>query len=374
MGTFSAATFIAALLLGAAGPATAAPEAAPGCTAQAPCYTAFTPDTAPSGQLHYYASAAPGSADTPPTQVLIALHGHSRDATKTYAAALAATQAAGKAALTLVIAPLFQVADSPGRHGRGCSSAGVPGPQDGDLLWTCNSWPAGERAAGGGPTAYAVLDALIQHLHQQWPSLQRATLGGFSAGGQFVQRYVGFAEVRRPHPFPVRYVVADPGSWLYFDPERPVPLRQGAAVDWDDCLDGLSASGSEGACTLHWRAPSPSCPAENRWKHGTEALPADLIRSAAEARSRYAAADVRYLQGSADTGSGKGSAYSVLERTCAALAQGPFRLQRGLAYAAYDRLRLATARPRQVGIAPGCAHDVACVFPSEAGRRALFGD
>lgn len=134
MGTFSAATFIAALLLGAAGPATAAPEAAPGCTAQAPCYTAFTPDTAPSGQLHYYASAAPGSADTPPTQVLIALHGHSRDATKTYAAALAATQAAGKAALTLVIAPLFQVADSPGRHGRGCSSAGVPGPQDGDLL------------------------------------------------------------------------------------------------------------------------------------------------------------------------------------------------------------------------------------------------
>lgn len=78
----------------------------------------------------------------------------------------------------------------------------------------------------------------------------------FLAGGQFVQRYVGFAEVRRPHSFPVRYVVAEPGSWLYFDPERPVPLRQGAAVDWDDCLDGLSASGSEGACTLHWRPPA----------------------------------------------------------------------------------------------------------------------
>ena len=366
-------------LLLTAGSASGQTPAASACGPAEPCFAAFEPAGPGGGRVHYYASATPGAPDasgTPaPSRVLIAMHGHSRDANKTYAAALATAQAAGQGAQTLVIAPLFQVDDSPGRDGKGrCSSAGVPGPQAGDLLWTCNSWPSGEPAVGGGPTSYAVLDALVQHLHRQWPSLQRATLAGFSAGGQLVQHYIGFAESLAPHPLPLRYVVADPGSWLYFDPERPQPVKGGAVVDWSDCLDGLSPDGAGGRCSLQWRDASPACPAENRWKHGTEGLPANLGRSAAEARARYAAADVRYLEGDADTGNGRGTAYSVLDRSCGAMAQGPYRLQRGLAYAAYDRLKLATDRPRKVGIAPGCAHDVACVFPSAAGRAALLGE
>ncbi len=339
-------------------------------TPDTPCYLAYTPASPGEGVLHYYASAAPApdaTADAP-TGVVIALHGHGRDATKTYAATLAAVRGTNRAALTLVIAPLFQVAaaGTQRRAGGGCSTPGVAEPQAGDLLWTCNSWLAGERAVGGGPSSFAVLDALIVHLRQQWPSLQRATLAGFSAGAQLVQRYVGFAEAQAPHPMPVRYVVADPGTWLYFDPERP----GGVVLDAQACTDGAA---TDRRCVLAWRATDPACPAENRWKYGTEGLPAELGRSAAEARRRYAAADVHYLQGANDTGSGPGTAYSVLDRSCAAQAQGPYRLQRGLAYAEYDRLQLATPHPRRVGIAPGCAHDVACVFPSEAGRAALLG-
>jgi predicted esterase len=343
------------------------------CSPPLPCHDSFAPDPASHGVVHAYTSALPGQAGVAPTRLLIAIHGHGHDADKTFAAAMAAARLAGRAAQTLVVAPLFQVDENrqPDAHGRGCSSASVPRPQQGDLMWTCSSWQAGEAAQGGGPNSFAVLDALLQHLHRQWPSLQRATMVGFSAGAQLVQRYVAFAEAQAPHPMPVRYVVADPSSWLYFDPERPQPLMAGAAVDWSACGDSLSPTGP---CTLSWRPTNPACSAENRWKYGTDGLPARLGRSADEARQRYGAAELRYLQGSEDTGSGRGTAFSVLDKSCAAMAQGPYRLQRGLAYAAYDRLKLSTRHPRDVGIAQGCAHDVACVLGSPAGQAALFDD
>lgn len=49
------------------------------------------------------------------------------------------------------------------------------------------------------------------------------------------------------------------------------------------------------------------------------------------ARAAYVATDVTYLLGAQDTGSGKGTAYSVLDTTCSTQLQGPYRLQRGLA-------------------------------------------
>ena len=334
--------------------------------ASADCYqTLPMPDHG--GNLHYYTSrpepsraeAGPSAPAPPgiaaPTRALIALHGHSRDANKTFDAALRAVHAAGAAipasgtptaatADTLVIAPLFQVAADRAER---CSSAGVPPAQSGDLLWTCASWMEGGRAINGGsPSAFEVLDALVDHLSTRWPSLQTITVAGFSAGGQMVQRYIAFAKDRpagAQHAPHLRYVVADPSSWLYFDPERPQPVD------------------------------AASCPTVNQWKYGTDALPTWLGRNAQQARAHYAAADISYLQGALDNGPGKGKAYRVLDRTCAANAQGTDRLARGLAYAQYDRTLLAPDKARHVVVVPGCAHDVACVFPSEAARSALLG-
>jgi hypothetical protein len=305
------------------------------------CFFAFTPPGAP-GQMHYYASRAPeppahGAA---PTAVLIALHGHSRDANKTFDAALLAARRAGALEHTLIVAPLFQVAAHAAAK---CETAGVPAAQPGDLLWTCGSWAAGAEADGGrGPGSFAAMDALVAELLRHWPSLQVVTIAGFSAGAQFTQHYVGFA-APAPAGVSVRYVVADPGSWLYFDAARALPVA------------------------------TSRCPEVNRWKYGTEDLPATLGADAAQARARYAAADISYLEGELDDSDARGTAYRVLDKSCAANAQGSFRLQRGLAYAAYDRRLLAPDKQRQVAIAPGCAHDVACVFPSDQGRAALFG-
>ena len=338
--------FIAAAL-GLAAWAANALAAAPDCTnAAAPaCFRSFEPSPS-GGTLHYYASLSP---ETPgmaapahaPTHALIAMHGHPRDANKTFEATLRAVREGGALANTLVVAPLFQVgADRAGQ----CSTDGVPAAQDGDLLWTCGSWLEGARAGNGSRlTSFAAMDAMVAELARQWPSLRSVTIAGFSAGGQFVQHYIGFAAQPPANTITVRYVVADPGTWLYFDP------------------------------VLAQSADASACPALNRWKYGTDDLPASLGRSAAEARQRYAAADIHYLEGALDSSDGKGTAYRVLDKSCAASAQGPFRLQRGLAYAQYDRSVLAPDKHREVTVVPGCAHDVACVFPSEAARAALLG-
>lgn len=292
---------------------------------------------APAGRLHYYASLPPGEGT--PTAALIAVHGHSHDANKTFDAALLAARREDALGRTLVLAPLFQV--DPDKAGK-CRTAGVPEAQAGDLLWSCSSWMEGGLAKGTDWGSFAALDALLAEVHHQWPGVKTITVSGFSAGGQMVQHYIGFAAAP-PVGVALRYVVADPGTWLYFDPVRP---------------------------DAH---ASAFCPGVDRWKYGIEQLPAHLTRDAAAVRAQYAAADIHYLEGELDSGSGPGTASRVLDRSCAANAQGPYRLQRGLAYASYDRAHLAPEANRQVTVIPDCAHDVACVFPSPAARAILMG-
>jgi hypothetical protein len=315
-----------------------------------------------SGVLHVVASAPLDVGNLAITTAVIAIHGHSRDVMRTFQATTAAA-GASQMAHTLVVAPVFQV--DAARATR-CHSPGLPTAQAGDLLWTCSSWQQGAAAQNTpGITAFMALDQLVAHVLQQFPAVQTVTIAGFSAGGQLVQRYIGFS-ASAPRPVQLRYVVGSPSSWLYFDPERPLPSRDGQADN--------SASGSTETSAFTLALPAAgagTCPGYNQWKYGTDHWPAHG-RSPAEARAAYVAADVTYLLGAQDKGSGKGAAYSVLDTTCAAQLQGPYRLQRGLAYAAYDKARLAGGAHRLMPPAEGCGHDVRCVFTSGSGRAALF--
>ncbi|OQV65551.1 hypothetical protein AK51_19060 [Serratia nematodiphila DZ0503SBS1] len=90
-------------------------------------------------------------------------------------------------------------------------------------------------------------------------------------------------------------MVADPGSWLYFDRLRPLPTSRGSC-------------GIETACRFRWQTlDAGRCPQANRWKYGLEALPAHLQRTADAARRRYAAADITYLAAADDTGTAPGA-------------------------------------------------------------------
>jgi len=337
--------------------------------ASSACFTGFALPGA-TGRLHYYASrsdaGSPGAGQAP-TTALVVMHGHPRDANRSFEAGLRAARQAGRLGDTLVVAPLFQVGDADAAR---CRTRGVPAAEPGDAMWTCGSWLEGAPSLGAQPIgAFAALDALVAELHRRWPSLQSVTLAGFSAGAQMLQHGVGFA-ADPPAGLRLRYVIADPGSWLYFDPVRPQPQRGGQAVDWAACGSGAAFPGD---CSMALQVPdAAACPGHDQWKYGTGALPPSLGRNAAQARVRYAAAEIHYLEGALDSSADKGTYYPILDKSCAALLQGPYRLQRGVAYAAYDRALLAPAQARQVTVVPGCAHDVGCVLPSDAARGVLF--
>jgi len=284
--------------------------------------------------LEYYVSAPPGAG---PSHILVGVQGYVRDANRTFDAAAAAGRADGHATDTVIVAPIFQV---PADDAAKCSYPGVPEAAPGDALWKCGNWSGGAKASNGDVTSFQAMDLLLATLLQRYPSVQQITIAGFSAGGQYVQRYIGFS--RPPSGLQsLRYVVADPSVFLYFDTWRPEP-------------------GAE------------SCPGYNKWKFGTEDLPVYLGRDAAAARQTYAHANIAYLEGALDQGTSPAAAYALLEKKCAAALQGPYRLQRGQAYAAYDAQYLAHGA-HKLTIISGCAHSVTCVFPAPAAAAALFG-
>jgi hypothetical protein len=286
--------------------------------------------------LPYYVSPTAGA---PVQNILIAVQGYTRDANRTYDAAAVAARNAGRAVNTLIVAPIFEV---PAPESAKCHFRGVPGPLPNDAVWRCDTWPKGAPAEDAGPTAFQAMDRLIADLHAAYPAAHRITLAGFSAGGQFVQHYAGFAAAA-PAGTQVRYVVADPSEFVYFNAFRPVRRRRAAA-----------------------------CPDYNDWRYGTAKLPGWLGRDAPQARAVYAAADIHYLEGAADTGHRRGAAYKLLAHGCGAELEGRYRLQRGENYAAYDQAMLAHGA-HALTLVPGCAHSVTCVFEAPAARAALFG-
>ena len=326
------------------------------------------------GTLGFYASHpidSGNASNTGITSALIAIHGHSHDAGKTFDAAVAAATPE-ELTTTLVIAPLFQVSDA---NARKCGSAQQPAATSGDFVWTCASWMEGGPSQNDPDmTSFKAIDRLIETIVQHYPTVRAITIAGFSAGAQTVQHYIGFSTLQ-PKSYSVRYVVADPGTWLYFDAERPQPMIKGQRVAWSECdVDGQSDFGK---CTVKISIPSQTlsdCPAYNAWKYGTDKLPTTLPTNATAgaARLAYQAADVTYLEAALDSSNHKNAAYKVLDKSCGAALQGPFRLHRGLAYALYDQEKLQSPHHRMMKIVPDCGHNVACVFPSEIGRKALF--
>lgn len=311
-----------------------------------------------SGQLPYFVAKPQASS---PHSALVVIHGHPRDAGKTLQAAIKAAQLSARTDDTLLVAPLFPVSDSQAAH---CHSPGVPPAQAGDALWSCSSWIEGGLDSLGQTNSFAALDRLVTELKIKWPQIQSVTVAGFSAGAQFVQHYVGFA--KPPAGVTLRYVISDPGSWLYFDSHRPQPIKNAHPANWRDC-------NQKGHCSFDWvEGNTDTCPNVNRWKYGIDSTPPFLDQNSESVRHRYAAAEIIYMEGEKDTGNAPGTFYKILDKSCAAEAQGLYRLQRGIAYAAYDRRFIAPHAKRDLLIIPGCAHDVACEFPSSLGRKALF--
>ncbi|KVA25060.1 hypothetical protein WI44_04240 [Burkholderia cepacia] len=273
------------------------------------------------------------------TRVFVVIHGTLRNADAYYASGREVVEKAGAAGKgTMVVAPQFLT--------RADTRAFSLSAQT--LAWTQEGWKGGDAARQPAPiSSFTALDALLAHFadRSRYPALSSVVVIGHSAGAQLLQRYAvagheGDALVRAG--IAVRYVVANPSSYLYFDDERP---------------DGQAIAGG-------------TCPRANEWKYGLESAPPYVASQDVRAlETRYAARHVVYLLGQADT-----NPYThFIDRSCAAMAQGPYRLARGLAYFDYLKKRHPDDLAQQVVEVPGIGHDNRGIFTSACGLAVLFG-
>jgi pimeloyl-ACP methyl ester carboxylesterase len=305
--------------------------------------TRFTLDT-PQGQAEFplYLSKDWTVAQPQVTRAVIVIHGKLRNADVYFRTAQNAREAAhADPDSTLLIAPQFlatldlRVHDEPA-----------------DLLrWKGDAWMGGEAARGPLPiSSYAVLDAIVTRLADRklFPNLQHVVVAGHSGGGQVVQRYAVAArniDVLTREGIDVRYVVANPSTYAYFDAQRP--NAQGVAAPFD----------------------AAQCTDFNQWKYGMDNRPPYLDdRSPAQLEAAYASRRIDYLVGGADNDPQQ----SALDRSCAAEAQGPQRFARAEAYYRYIQARHPEGLKQSLHIVPGVGHDGARMLTSVCALSAMF--
>jgi hypothetical protein len=295
-------------------------------------FTVTTP--AGSGVVPVYVSADWSHPLPGIRRVVIMVHGVGRNADSYFRSVLAASDAAGAdPQTTLLIAPQFLAdVDVAAFH--------LPSTM---LHWDADNWQAGQPAHGPAAVpAFDVFDALLRRVVDRalLPALTTVVVAGHSAGGQVVHRYsiVGRGEgALLSHGVHVRYVVANPSSYLYLSAERPE------------------------------RVDAATCPEFNRWRYGL-LDPPPYVGSTAGLDAPFAARDVIYLLGTADVDPHQ----SDLATNCAAEAEGAYRLVRGTNYFAYLKTRYRDGFAHRLALVPGVAHQGRRMFTSACGLAALF--
>jgi hypothetical protein len=175
-------------------------------------------------------------------------------------------------------------------------------------------------------SSFQVLDDLLLRLNDRktLPALNSIILAGHSGGAQLVQRYAVLTMIDGPirrGGIDLRYVVANPSSYLYLSDQRPR-------------ADGKTYA----------RYERGICPTYNQYKYGPEQLPA-YSKDTEESKLflRYAARNVTYLLGDADNNPED----RQMDKSRGAEAQGSTRLARGLGYVRYEMLR-ASQDPKPI--------------------------
>jgi hypothetical protein len=289
------------------------------------------------GVLPCHASLRLDLPDPDFERLLVVVHGALRDSDRYFEHAWAAAKDDGSS--TLVVAPQFLANVDLGPH--------TTAPHN-TLYWDVEGWKGGEQALGPVPiSSFTAMDCLLRQLTE--PGWRRdgkkptVVIIGNSAGGQYVNRYaaVGRApdELAR-EGISVRFIIANPSTYLYFDRERPVAVPDGTSI--------------------------------NRWRYGFDFPPDYVDVTPQGSLRRYLERDVTMVLGSED----RDGAALLLEISAAAMAQGADRLERGIYYSQHIR-RLARAaglatRHRTIKLA-GVGHAAEDVLASRETRAIMFG-
>jgi len=306
------------------------------------------------------------------TRAVIVMHGMERNAADYFQTLVEALHNDQDPTL-LVIAPHFK------GHVNGsltCSDHLEPN----ELHWSCtgsgsvNRWDDGGLARDVGGEAifsFSMIDRLLDLLNGgSFPNLQKITITGHSDGGQLTQRYTAGNQKDGTFPAAIKYVIANPGSYMYLDNSR---LPKG-----ETCFE-------DGTCTAAFTPdwdPDGGCPdTYNSYKYGLDARTFGYMNSDQpgfsddELRERFISRNVAYAVGENDQLDN-----SLLDRSCPANAQGSHLLDdgSGLVGGRRERGTIFWNYAQQFGathtltLVPGCGHDPACMYMAQETIQAIL--
>lgn len=268
------------------------------------------------------------------TDALVVIQGAERDPAAEFETAIAAARQAGRLDQTLIVAPRFAA-----NIGRACTDTLAPN----ELNWNCDvqlqDWRGGGAAVSANSIAsFDVVDALLLGLDSKllFPNLKAVVVAGHSAGGQFVTNYQMANRVHEQLSAKVVYVAANASAYAYPDRERPVAFSVSACPAYADWPFGFSS----------------------RYGYAARLSEVELTRQTTGRPAIYlvGARDVQPI----------GGYYG----SCAGMAQGATRMERGLRFAKH--MSEGYAAQHTTIVVPGCGHSSRCMFTSEAARSVLF--
>ncbi len=270
-------------------------------------------------------------------RAVIVLHGKNRNAREYYAALERIATAEGALSSTMLLAPQFttqpDLAQAPRRHQL--------------AYWSRDGWKSGHRALNGQRTSsFEVIDRILKRLVDQNPNLQQIVIAGHSAGAQFAQRHAASRHVdMQALGVPLRYVVANPGSYMYLSRRRP-----GSTADCPETFNDYMYGADDNAVQYF------------------EGLGLETLKQ------RFAQHPVHLLLGNRDTDP------NDTDSSCEARAQGAHRFERGQQFFAQLSSEQAQAGPNAITyktslhVINDVGHDFSLMFDSKCGRSVLFGD
>jgi pimeloyl-ACP methyl ester carboxylesterase len=336
--------------------------AASAAGAQAPCTKAVTAcerwitwKNGPQRSM-VYASYSLTQRNPRITRALIMVHGAGRNAYHYFETSTAAGFLAGALDNTIIIAPRFIA-------GRDTAHAN-------EIKWPegRNSWRSGgESPMLPGVTSFDFVDELVRKLADKkvFPNLSKIVVTGHSAGGQYATRYEMANKVHGTPGVSLSYVVANPSSYAWPAPVRPLPV--GNADSATANKEALGPNGEKVNGNFEYGPfDAGKAPNYDKWPSGLEDLAGYVAgESADQLRKQLVERPTTYLLGQVDV-----LPLGGFDSSPNAMAQGPTRRARGEAFFKYVNETMGAHH--NAIIVPECGHNDRCIFTTDIVFPVIF--
>jgi hypothetical protein len=272
----------------------------------------------------YFSSHDLKTADLKVERVVLSIHGSERNANTYYNSIEAMAKKYQALDKTILIAPHFKVSSDPLLAK--------------ELSWDWEGWLRGDESLNNYQvTSFDLMDYIIGLMTDKtnFPNLKEIVLTGHSAGGQLVQRYAAGTSLDEKYKdVKFRYVVANPGSYLYLTNKRPFKVAE--------------------RCNF------------NDYKFGLDHLNSYMDRvPKAKIISQYLSKNVIYFLGESD------NIAEGIDQSCPAQYQGKTRLERGQSYKAQLDGEFSQNQHKIITV-PNVGHTQYGMYTSELGQKVLF--